>query len=566
MQSRNILVVLGIALLSSLAWMFADESASTANPVISSWAPAELISAQSENSPDREGTSESSSARESIDESPLSIRVLDARTLEPMPGARVELRRGKRSIKRELFGPITSQLFLGPLEDRPAGTYVLKGFGSEGDMTPTSHRISDLLDSLEVDDHGWAEIERPVGPFHLLGYSGLSSGFVNVGESDSAIELLIEKPIRVQALDGNGRQSPTARVEVVLHTGKNSHGRFLTDERKDGIETFRGLWRELRKEGMNDSMQNAGIDFRLRGNLFEGTQFFPIDEMIPDPVVLREEPSASVLALVPWLDAVNARGDRISLVEDSSAGKTVAWRQPGNRHFERIPLNMRLRLHVGVGQQRVVSHAFSGPSTANQLLRVTVPPPKRHAFVEAWIYAPAAIPSMQRAEYEFFLRTENGQQVMSKLDYSGGMFFVARVQPGSGVQAQIWRNASGRIVVAPSFALSAGVGARKNLGTIYFKPAPTLLRVRAVDEEGRALREARIRVHECLERADGPKWKVSKSLQSHIDPDTGIAEIRGPVVHRRFRVRACYLDGYENGEWVDCRPGAGVVDLVMRKR
>lgn len=135
----------------------------------------------------------------------------------------------------------------------------------------------------------------------------------------------------------------------------------------------------------------------------------------------------------------------------------------------------------------------------------------------------------------------------------------------AGMQAQIWKEENGEILGSRLINLDWGVNGRQDLGEIKLSPAGVLLRARAVDQLGNLLRHARIEVRELLGGEAGRSWHTSPTLRTRRDSDKGLVEVRGLELHRRMRLRASHLDGYTDSEWVECRTGAGVIDLVMRQ-
>lgn len=428
--------------------------------------------------------------------------------------------------------------------------------------------LAETIKTHTCNEDGRVTLERPdYGTYFWAGLDR-AEGVAEFAKNESEITLLIEAPIRVRALDGQGMPLPPIRVEAQLRRQSRILGTYYAQDFTDETAVFRGLWQELRASGDFQESAMTGVRLEISGHLFKNPNFLSIRKAVPDPIILQEQPSASVTASLPWLDGAEVWFLRVSLHEQGMLSRNRNSALIGHAgtapfHFDQVPLSRELRLEVRIGPRRIAEHIFDGPTSPGQELQIGFPRPFNLILLRALVDE-----SVEQggggSPVAYFLHTAEREAIPIEVKRGGVLSLLVPLDEGIETKAQLRKTIGEDRFETEPFTLEIGPGGIHELGKIEFHEPARVIRARVVDASGEAIPHAHITVQERLGSQDPSRWSPPRTLELHPHPGTGITEIRGLSALRSVRINAVAEDGLRS-PWMGLRPEDSEVTLRMRK-
>ncbi len=501
--------------------------------------------------------------RESIHEGPLRVQVINARTLEPVVGASIELRSGEVRFAqaRALLGSEIVQatpdengrLIITPMSQIRFASQFRDDLATKGGET---------IESATSGEGGWAKLNRsPLGTHLWAEKAGARGRTENVTSADE-IALHIERPIHIHVLDANGNATELPSVKASFQVGsKVMSASNPPSPLGIGRTVSHGLWSDLRKL-LEPNSTTPGIRMELMGPLGGYSVFLPLDQEPPNPVILHETPVGTIELRMPW-----AKGGLGSLLRvemrEQSRGTTYLGPAPPYRH-ERIPLGLAFTIIVIFQSKTTHKQEFDGPTRANEELLLEIPAPDDLQFlrgvVQIEVNGEVRAPTSQSSS----VILAHGEETRAMIGSDGELLFSPPFRQEAGDSVQLWMGEDGKWYQSEVLLIRQDPDGAVNLGKVLMSKAEPLVSLEVRDESGALLPDAGVAVQKAEFDGEVRNWRMCSSVRIERNEELGIINIHGPSVLPLFRFRVQNLADYADGDWVECRPGAGLIRIVMR--
>ncbi len=557
----GIAAVLSVLLVISIDWTLPtgnQERSSLALPeVIVDESPALLVK------PEESGARDETDRRGILDDR-LMVRVLDARSGEPVVGATVELRAGDPASTEPpafyLNQPPPKGLWETLAAKRPNPALISAAYLSRSSATKKTTRT---LSSFVSGPGGLADLGMPDAGTYVWAGKDEATGFGLQPEHSRELKIHIEAPLWIRTLDANGQLNPGASVEAGLKVGRRAVLGYRGIRMPNGDLLYRDLWKLLRAE-LEEDAESPGIFMVIDSEPISEPAFLPIDQEPPSLITLREAPYGALELNIPWLDESLWKHVHVRLTRPR--GSTLSTLLAPPYRWEQLALGLTFRLELRMQRRTICEVDLKGPTEPNEDLLLDLPLPDDLGLVQGRLRVLAEgrvqVPENQYA----LLVTENGAEQRVILDSDGALLCTLPGETNWQANAQVLMTLFGDHYESRMVRLGKSVNGHLQLGELLLETQKPLVSIRVMNEFGESLPQVSLAIQKAIFEGTARRWSVSSSLRVRWEEATGLTELYGSSVFRRLRFRVQNVQGYTDSEWIECSPGAGLIEVMLQRQ